>query len=266
MQVAQGKDLANNFTPKIPHRAGGLLIRTSLDISKTLQSREKDREKQHKGGADEVTMFLSMGAISKGYAHQSEECKMDPLFEGTLKKRKSPSCFRGCDETLKRTLPLFNQVDDMSYPHVGVDEEFIKQSINRNNRMEDTTHCLYDSAWSTEDSDRCSVASCSFNDVADYAGQISHKSLENTPDNSDAESSFPSLCGKRDLLLSPVDKVVDIHELELRAYKSTVEALYASGPLTWEQESLLTNLRLSLNISDEEHLLQLRHLLSAKVL
>ncbi|XWS36352.1 hypothetical protein CRYUN_Cryun20dG0077800 [Craigia yunnanensis] len=268
-KVAQGKDLANNFTPKIPYRAGGLLFRTSLDISKTLQSREKDREGQHKGGADKVTMFLSMGAISKGYAHQSEECKMDLLFGGTLRKRKSPSCSRGCDETLKRTLPLLNQVDDISYPHVGVDEKFIKQSTNRNNRMEDTTHCLYDSArpvWSTEDSDQCSVASCSFNGVADYAGQISHKSLENTPDNSDVESSFPSLCGKSDLPLSPVDKVVDFHELELRAYKSTVEALYASGPLTWEQESLLTNLRLSLNISDEEHLLQLRHLLSAKVL
>ncbi|XP_037436559.1 uncharacterized protein LOC119303533 [Triticum dicoccoides] len=56
---------------------------------------------------------------------------------------------------------------------------------------------------------------------------------------------------------------VDVHELELEAYRSTVRALHASGPLTWEQESLLTNLRLSLNISNEEHLLQLRRLLSS---
>ena len=55
---------------------------------------------------------------------------------------------------------------------------------------------------------------------------------------------------------------LNIHELELRAYRSTVRALHAAGLLTWEQESLLTNLRLSLNISNEEHLLQLRHLLS----
>jgi hypothetical protein len=55
---------------------------------------------------------------------------------------------------------------------------------------------------------------------------------------------------------------LNIHELELQAYRSTVRALRAAGPLTWEQESLLTNLRLSLNISNEEHLLQLRHLLS----
>ncbi|XVE73038.1 hypothetical protein DITRI_Ditri11bG0086000 [Diplodiscus trichospermus] len=268
-KVAQGKDLANNFTPKIPYRDGGLPFRTSLHVSKTLKSREKDREGKHKGVSDNVTMSLSLRAISKGYAHQSEECNMDLLFGGTPKKRKSPLCSRGCDETLKRMLPLSNQAD-IPCLHARFDEKFMKQSTNRNNRMEDTTpYFLYDSSspvWSTEDSDLCSVASCSFNGVDDYAGEISHKSLRNTPDNSDAESSFPSLCGKRDLLLSPVDKIVDIHELELRAYKSTVEALYASGPLTWEQESLLTNLRLSLNISDEEHLLQLKHLLSPQVL
>ncbi|KAK6239145.1 hypothetical protein QUC31_004614 [Theobroma cacao] len=194
---------------------------------------------------------------------------MEPLFGGIHKKRKSPLCPRGCDESLKRKLPFFNQVDDISCQHVGVDEKFIKQSTNRNYRMENTApHPLHDSSrplWSTEDSDRCSVASCSFNGVADYAGQVSHKSSENTPDNSDAESSFPSLCGKKNLPLSPLDEAVDVHELELRAYKSTVEALYASGPLTWEQESLLTNLRLSLNISDEEYLLHLRHLLSPQV-
>ncbi|XP_022758308.1 uncharacterized protein LOC111305234 [Durio zibethinus] len=269
-KVAKGKDLANNFTPKIPYHAGGLLLKTSLHRSKTLLSGRKYRVGQHDGGADNVTKCLCMRAISRGHAHQSEDCNMDPLFGGTLKKRKSPPCSRGCDETLKGALPLFKQVDDISCPHIGVDEKFIKHSTNRNNRMEDKTpHCLFDSSrpvWSTEVSDQCSVASCSYNGVANYAGQISHKSSENTPDNSDAESSFPSLCGQRDLRLSPVDIVVDVHELELHAYKSTVEALYASGPLTWEQESLLTNLRLSLNISDEEHLLQLRHLLSAQVL
>ncbi|XVF71895.1 hypothetical protein PTKIN_Ptkin12aG0077000 [Pterospermum kingtungense] len=269
-KVAEGKNLANNFSPKIPNRAGILLFRTPLHTSKTFQYREKDGEGQQKGGSDNGTVRLSVRALSKGYAHQSEKCNMDPLSRGTIKKRKLLPCSGGCDETLKRTRPQIDQVDDISCLHAGVNEKFIKQSTNSNNRMEVTTpHSFYDSSrpvWSTEDSDQCSVASCSFNGVADYAGQISHKSLKNTSDNSDAESSYPSFCGKRDLLLSPVDKVVDIHELELCAYKSTVEALYASGPLTWEQESLLTNLRLFLNISDEEHLRQLRHLLSSQVL
>ncbi|XP_017624744.1 uncharacterized protein LOC108468364 [Gossypium arboreum] len=266
-KVAQCEGLTNNFTPKFPNRAGGLLFRTSCYLTKTPQFREKDREGMHKGRADNATFRMSLRAANKGYDHHSEEC--DPIFGRTLRRRKLPPFSRGCnDKTLKRTHPLFDQVDDISFPHVvGLDGEVIKQSAKR---IKNTTpHCLYDSSrpvLSSKDSDQCSVASCSSNGVAVYAGQISRIPSGSTADNSDAESSFPYSCGKRDLQLSPADKVVDIHELELRAYKSTVEALYASGPLTWEQEFLLTNLRLSLNISDEEHLLQLRHLLSAQVM
>lgn len=119
---------------------------------------------------------------------------------------------------------------------------------------------------SNENSNQCSVASCSSNDFDDHPAKNVHASVENMFSNSDAESSFPSLSGKKHEFPSSRHKIeVDIHELELHAYESTVQALYASGPLSWEQESLLTNLRLSLNISDEEHLLQLRHLLSAQV-
>ncbi|GMI69341.1 hypothetical protein like AT4G32440 [Hibiscus trionum] len=270
-KVAQCKDSTENSASKVPNRAGGLLFRTSLHLSGTPRFREKDRDGLRKGGADNATMCMSMRAISKGYDHHSEERKINSIFGGSLRKRKSPPWSRGCnDETLKRTYPLFNQVDDVSFPHVGVDGKFIKKSAKSNNRMENTSaRCVYDSSRPvlfTEDGDQCSVASCSSNGAADYAGRISHRSLESTPENSDAESSFPYSCDKRDLPLSPTDdEVLDIHELELRAYKSTVEALYASGPLTWGQEFLLTDLRLSLNISDEEHLLQLRHLLSAQV-
>ncbi|KAK8674487.1 hypothetical protein V6N13_112776 [Hibiscus sabdariffa] len=271
-KVAQRKDSTNNFAPKFPNRAGGLLFRTSLHLRETPRFREKDRDGMHKGEADNATICVSMRAVSKGYDHPSEECKINPIFGGGLRKRRSPSWSRGCDDgTHKRTCPLFNQVDDTSFRHVGVDGKFIKQSAKSSNRMENTAaRSLYDSSRPvlfTEDGDQCSVASCSSNGVADFAGRISHRSLESTPENSDAESSFPYSCDKRDLPLSLADdKVVDIHELELRAYKSTVEALYVSGPLTWGQEFLLTDLRLSLNISDEEHLLQLRHLLSAQVL
>ncbi|KVH90350.1 Agenet-like domain-containing protein [Cynara cardunculus var. scolymus] len=56
---------------------------------------------------------------------------------------------------------------------------------------------------------------------------------------------------------------VSIHRLELHAYRSTLEALYASGPLSWEKEALLTNLRINLHISNDEHLTELRHLISS---
>lgn len=112
------------------------------------------------------------------------------------------------------------------------------------------------------------MASCSANDdVARHpccpVGRDDAMSVVAAPCTSSSSSS-----GKRsaddDGVLSLSDgPAMDVHELELEAYRSTVRALHASGPLTWEQESLLTNLRLSLNISNEEHLLQLRHLLSS---
>ncbi|GLT72498.1 hypothetical protein SLA2020_444280 [Shorea laevis] len=58
------------------------------------------------------------------------------------------------------------------------------------------------------------------------------------------------------------DVAAKIHRLELHAYCRTVEAIYASGPLSWEQEALLTNLRISLNISNDEHLMEIRNLKS----
>uniref|UniRef100_A0A0D9YP03 ENT domain-containing protein n=1 Tax=Oryza glumipatula TaxID=40148 RepID=A0A0D9YP03_9ORYZ len=50
------------------------------------------------------------------------------------------------------------------------------------------------------------------------------------------------------------------HLLELHAYRATLMALYASGSISWEQEAMMTNLRLTLNISTDEHLSELRSL------
>ncbi|KAI4379447.1 hypothetical protein MLD38_005744 [Melastoma candidum] len=52
----------------------------------------------------------------------------------------------------------------------------------------------------------------------------------------------------------------EVRRMELHAYHSMMEALGASGTLTWEQESLVTNLRMLLNISNDEHLSKLRQL------
>ncbi|CAN6280990.1 unnamed protein product [Urochloa humidicola] len=116
---------------------------------------------------------------------------------------------------------------------------------------------LHSSSQAIEDAE-CSVASCSENDPwhLDNVG-IGKGGRRCLPD--DAMSACPCT-GDRE---EDEEGAVDVHGLELEAYRSTMRALYASGPLTWEQEALLTNLRLSLNISNEEHLLQLRRLLSS---
>ncbi|CAN6286534.1 unnamed protein product [Urochloa humidicola] len=124
---------------------------------------------------------------------------------------------------------------------------------------------LHSSSQAIEDAAECSVASCSVNDpcLLDNGGigngrRRRHGGAGCLPD--DAMSACPCTSGDREV---DEEGAVDVHGLELEAYRSTMRALYASGPLTWEQEALLTNLRLSLNISNEEHLLQLRRLLSS---
>ncbi|XP_010472559.1 PREDICTED: uncharacterized protein LOC104752191 isoform X2 [Camelina sativa] len=47
---------------------------------------------------------------------------------------------------------------------------------------------------------------------------------------------------------------------ELYTYCRTLGKLFASGPLNWDQEASLTDLRLSLHISVDEHLMELRNL------
>lgn len=170
------------------------------------------------------------------------------------------SCVGRGRRPLTRNLHLFRSAGDVSSQQVK-DEKFTKIDADL---AKATSDWIYNSSrpLSTEDSDQCSVASCSSNDFALSSNHNYNKAFENTSDNSDAESSYPS--SSATYLEQKLE--ADIHELEFQAYKSTVQALYASGPLSWEQESLLTNLRLSLHISDEEHLLQLRHMLSTQVL
>ncbi|KAF5812695.1 putative ENT domain, Agenet-like domain, Agenet domain, plant type, ENT domain-like superfamily [Helianthus annuus] len=55
----------------------------------------------------------------------------------------------------------------------------------------------------------------------------------------------------------------EIHSLELHAYRYTMVSLHASGPLNWEKETMVTNLRISLHISNDEHLIMLKNLISA---
>lgn len=171
---------------------------------------------------------------------------------------------------LKRNLPCSKLVLNFSSKIARADERFREQfcrmdsdSIKGSVERLDT----FSKPIESEDSFRCSVGSCSSNSIADSPVFNCGKLANNTDGNSDAESSIPSFpVIKHFTAHFEQDLEADIHELEFRAYKSTVQALYASGPLSWEQETLLTNLRLSLHISDEEHLQQLRHLLSTQVL
>ncbi|KAJ9688579.1 hypothetical protein PVL29_014299 [Vitis rotundifolia] len=117
------------------------------------------------------------------------------------------------------------------------------------------------------DSVTCSVGSCSITSNNPYKllHRFSTGPIEND-DCSDAES-FCRLGYEEGNFLLPTKEelAAEIHRLELHAYRCTIEALHASGPLSWEQETLVTNLRLSLHISNDEHLMELRNLVSADI-
>lgn len=231
-KVIQEKQVIYDSRSNNSDVARGFLLRTPSEVRcRNLDTREKDGEGRLRYQANSIKSFLPMKTVSKSFVPHYEENFRGVHVGGISKKRKT-------------------------HPSRG--------------RGKATTHSIYNCRrplQSTEDSDQCSVASCSSNGMDDYRVLISRKTWENSREDSDAESSFPSTSDRRYLARSPEQRPEpDIHELELHAYKTTMEAMYALGPLSWDQESLLTNLRLFLHISDEEHLFQLRHLLSSQVL
>ncbi|KAG6389530.1 hypothetical protein SASPL_151001 [Salvia splendens] len=120
----------------------------------------------------------------------------------------------------------------------------------------------------SSDRDASSVGSCSITDQSPSnfdMPSIYLVSRETDSVDSDAESSNGSGFERKSSSHPPREEVgTSIRRLELQAYRRTLEALYASGPLSWEQESMLTNLRIMLHISNDEHLTELKCLISAK--
>lgn len=117
-----------------------------------------------------------------------------------------------------------------------------------------------------DDSVTSSVGSCSVASNCSYKlPHLSAGRIDNDDDHSSDAESFSQRGYKEGNCLLPTKEelAAEIHRLELHAYRCTIEALHACGPLSWEQEELVTNLRLSLHISNDEHLMELRNLGSA---
>ncbi|GMP94637.1 hypothetical protein CsSME_00044026 [Camellia sinensis var. sinensis] len=216
------------------------------------------------------------------------------MVSSRMLKRASPhfsSLFDACTGNVQKTraiekdgrrqrfVPdvLREKVDAVAYPRENLGEKYMHSSSNnRSNgyyemereKLSGLVACSlsrssepYDS-----DSDACSVGSCSVTSESPNRFP-SHFVVSRCQDTdtlcSDAESFYGS--PKQENCLSPPGEEVSvcIHRIELHAYRCTLEALYASGPLSWEQEALLTNLRITLHISNDEHLMELRNLISS---
>lgn len=270
-KFTENKQTGNNHTQDYSEQTGSLICRAPPQaiLRQGIHLRVADAKKHLKDKHNHNEMCLPARTSKRSHIHCYEPPSSEDPRVRSCKKRKSSPTARRCDQPLMRNHCFFMQVDDPS-PKVRVDEKSRNKSIEMDAKMKkETNNWIHNTSilpLFSEGSDQCSIASCSLNADDDYPGENSGDHVEIILDNSDAESSFPPLVSKRNSPPSPRHKLeVDVHKLELQAYNSTVQALYASGPLSWEQESLLTNLRLSLHISNEEHLLQLRHLLSTQV-
>ncbi|KAL0327598.1 UNVERIFIED_CONTAM: hypothetical protein Sangu_1837800 [Sesamum angustifolium] len=175
--------------------------------------------------------------------------------------------------------PVLEKLDAVAYPREILGEKnmhasfnIIPYGYNQMQRAKENDFLGYSGVRSSElnssDSDACSVGSCSVTNQSPkncYGDSMPVHCQEIDTLSSDAESSYGSGSQRRSSFLPPKEELeVSIRRLELHAYRSTLEALYASGPLSWEQEALLTNLRIMLHISNDEHLNELKHLSSTK--
>ncbi|XP_077211309.1 uncharacterized protein LOC143846689 [Tasmannia lanceolata] len=206
-------------------------------------------------------------------------------------KRKSPFCSShvetnvGAGQKIRRLVPghrypLLEKVDAVASPRTILGEKYMHASFNNRklgfSEMEmergkpnADVRCFFPRSLEHNDaeSSTCSVASCSSTGRDPY--NLPYLSMRNPSQDTychsdDAESSSGSEYGRKFSFPRNEDLAVEVHKLELHAYRSTMEALFASGPLSWEQEAMMTNLRLTLHISNDEHLLELRQLVSAE--
>ncbi|ERN01474.1 uncharacterized protein LOC18429557 [Amborella trichopoda] len=136
--------------------------------------------------------------------------------------------------------------------------------------VEKTDACPIFNEFSEGGDSNCSIASCSGGPRDNFLGDCYALNSRQPSKECDMGISFDG--GKaysesefRGNSSSSEELATNVHMLELNAYHHTVQALHASGPLSWEQEALLTNLRLSLHITNEEHLFELRHLCTPQV-
>lgn len=196
------------------------------------------------------------------------------LAEDYPRKRRLVVNMGECDRIrAPTTAPLLEKVDAIAYPQNNMGEKYLHSSFTHNIKQyyeirEDTLFERIEepdySCGGLSSVGSCSVTSCSSNKI--FSDTLAGPSRYEDELCSDAESvDVGNVDGDKGCTDSPKEVVPErIHRLELHAYYSTLEAMYTSGPLSWEQEGLLTNLRISLNISNDEHLMGIKKLVSSQ--
>ncbi|KAI7754989.1 hypothetical protein M8C21_016353 [Ambrosia artemisiifolia] len=167
--------------------------------------------------------------------------RASPFCSSRINTKKLKPAEKDCSQSQRLSLEKVDDFEGKKYMQAS-----FNYSSNGYYETEKKKRKTYES-----DNDQCSVGSCSV--LSNGDNKLSSHSDVDIP-SSDGES-FNASWVEHEVAAS-------VHRLELHAYRSTLEALYASGPLSWEKEAVLTNLRINLHISNDEHLTELKHLIS----
>ncbi|KAH9289517.1 hypothetical protein KI387_033634, partial [Taxus chinensis] len=179
--------------------------------------------------------------------------------EAASQKRRNVQMFRYQEAAAESTLHVWEMVDRPPFPRNLVGEECVHMSS-----YEDRINLSVEEAESIQ----CSVASSSSSNGLNYVLHSDNKHSKRLLNDShldDAQSCCECPNERQNVSLTEKEVATKLHKLELCAYRSTMRAFHASGCLSWGREALLTNLRLELHISDDEHLSELIQLCSTKV-
>lgn len=251
-------------------------IQVRKSTTKTKLSLKKDYRPAHKGVNFPESHRVSSKTLKRGHHSQVEKYVEPPQKFRAVQNEGRYHRARVANQSI-----LPKQVYADIFPRKVLPEECVPALINnrktgisdvdieRRKRIGDFGCSVAVNIKSNDaDSVTCSVGSCSIASSNSYKLRyaVSAGPLEDVDGLLDDAESF---CERRyeegNWSLSTQEELLaEIHRLELHAYRCTIEALHASGPLSWEQEELMTNLRLSLHISNDEHLMELRNLISSE--
>jgi hypothetical protein len=193
---------------------------------------------------------------------------------GELEVERQRKLTRGKAVEDQLVFPKFEQTQRDNLPRYEASKEHVvKASIKKksksskhrkvNNNTEYQAQCMVGRALESNAAENsCSSVSSSESFMARKCIAFDKHSLSRPlADSYDGNlESYPP----HNMVMSGERQANEVHKLESLAYRSVLKALRARGSLDWQQETLLTDLRLSLHITNDEHRLELTHMCSAQ--
>ncbi|KAI0502273.1 hypothetical protein KFK09_017220 [Dendrobium nobile] len=240
---------------------------------------------------DKITNEVSKEKLISNVPQPIDDQGTSQFFARSVKKRA-----RNCSQSLEKCTGAFRKmravekegvfewnsarekVDAVTSPRTKFGEKCLHSSlINRNTGTFETNQVV---RVSNADGGRCyrfrlegtgaesissSVGSCGVNKSPCRSTCVPFNGMGQDMKSHHDLSEASAILGRKKYLTTSAALDQGIHSLELHAYRCTISAFYASGPMNWEQEAFLTDLRRMLHISNDEHLMELKNLVSGQI-